>query len=228
VRRESSELDVPLTRGKYTLAEFSHPAIEHLADDVYYVDLDRAEMSDLQKLIGDLASARGVVFDMRGYPNSNDDVLSYLLAGPAEVSGGMTLPRVIRPAHTRTSVMTWKTSKDELPVREPHIRGRVAFLTGPAAISYAETVMAIVEHYHLGAIVGSATAGTNGNVAQISTPSGCRTRFTGLRVAKPDGSRFHLVGIQPTIPASRTLAGVRAGRDEVLEKALAYVRAKTK
>jgi len=31
--------------------------------------------------------------------------------------------------------------------------------------------------------------------------------------------------VQPTIPASRTIAGVAAGRDEVLEAALAYVRA---
>ena len=43
-------------------------------------------------------------------------------------------------------------------------------------------------------------------------------------MTKHDGSRQHLIGIQPTIPASRTIAGVIAGRDEILEKALAYVR----
>lgn len=104
-------------------------------------------------------------------------------------------------------------------------RSGSAFLTGPGAISYAETVMAFVEHYHLGEIVGSATAGGNGNIAEIAGPTSCRTRFSGMRVTKHDGSRFHLVGVQPTIPASRTIAGVAAGRDEVLEKGLAYVRA---
>ena len=84
--------------------------------------------------------------------------------------------------------------------------------------------MGLVEHYHLGEIVGSATAGANGNFAQISEPTGCFSVFTGLRVTKSDGSRFHLIGIQPTIPVSRTIAGVAAGRDEVLEKALDYVR----
>jgi hypothetical protein len=58
----------------------------------------------------------------------------------------------------------------------------------------------------------------------IAEPSGCRTRFSGLRVTKHDGTRLHLLGIQPTIPASRTIEGVIADRDEVLEKALAYVR----
>jgi hypothetical protein len=58
----------------------------------------------------------------------------------------------------------------------------------------------------------------------IAEPTGCTTRFTGLRVTKANGSRFHLIGIRPTIPASRTIAGVAAGRDEVLERALAHVR----
>jgi len=31
------------------------------------------------------------------------------------------------------------------------------------------------------------------------------------------------VGIQPTIPVSRTIAGVAAGRDEVLERAIAFL-----
>jgi len=35
----------------------------------------------------------------------------------------------------------------------PHIAGRVAFVTGARAISYAESIMSIVEHYHLGLLV---------------------------------------------------------------------------
>ncbi len=224
LRHGPREIDVTLQRGSHVLQEFSHPAIEHVANDTYYVDLARAEMSAIEQMIDKLAQARGVVFDMRGYPRSNHAVLSYLLTSPVATSQGMAIPNVIRPDHVRGAVLTWKISEDQLPVREPHIRGRVAFLTGPNAISYSETIMAIVEHHELGAIVGSATAGTNGNAVEVTAPTGCRARFTGMRVTKPDGARFHLVGIQPTIPASRTVAGVVAGRDEVLEKALAYIR----
>jgi hypothetical protein len=39
-----------------------------------------------------------------------------------------------------------------------------------------------------------------------------------------DGRQHHLVGVQPTHPVARTLAGVRAGRDEELEAALALLR----
>jgi hypothetical protein len=44
-----------------------------------------------------------------------------------------------------------------------------------------------------------------------------------MRVLKHDGSRHHGVGIAPTVPVSRTIAGVIAGRDELLEKAIEAV-----
>ena len=44
-----------------------------------------------------------------------------------------------------------------------------------------------------------------------------------MRVLKHDGSRHHGVGIAPTVPVERTRAGVAAGRDELLERALEVV-----
>jgi C-terminal processing protease CtpA/Prc len=41
-----------------------------------------------------------------------------------------------------------------------------------------------------------------------------------MKVLKHDGSQHHGIGILPTVPVSRTRAGVAAGRDEVLERAL--------
>jgi C-terminal processing protease CtpA/Prc len=44
-----------------------------------------------------------------------------------------------------------------------------------------------------------------------------------MKVLKHDGSRHHGVGILPTIPVSRTIRGVAAGRDEVLERGIEAV-----
>jgi C-terminal processing protease CtpA/Prc len=41
-----------------------------------------------------------------------------------------------------------------------------------------------------------------------------------METLRHDGSRHHGVGIQPTIPVSRTLKGVAEGRDELLERAI--------
>lgn len=224
VRRGSANVSVTVGRIDRDVSEEpSHSPIERLDDGVYYVNLGRAPMSDIDAVMDRLATAPGVVFDLRGYPNSNHQVLSHLLTRPNDAHAWIAAPRVIRP--DRPSAPTsWEAGGWDLPVLQPHIGGRIAFLTGPGAISYAESVMGLVAYYHLGEIVGEATAGTNGDIAQISEPTGCNTFFTGRRVTKLDGSRHHLIGVSPTIPATRTITGVIAGRDEVLERALAYVR----
>lgn len=48
--------------------------------------------------------------------------------------------------------------------------------------------------------------------------------FTGHDVRHADGRQLQRVGLQPHFRVAPTLAGIRAGRDEVLERALAWIR----
>jgi hypothetical protein len=61
-------------------------------------------------------------------------------------------------------------------------------------------------------------------VNHIPLPAGFSVSFTGMKVLKHDGSPHHGVGIRPTIPASPTRAGIAAGRDELLEVAIAAAK----
>lgn len=228
VRRGGAEQDITVARRDTTLDVFSHPSIERLDGGLYYVDLTRAAAPEVEAAMERLASAPGVVFDLRDRPHDVERVLSHLLTRPDDAKTWLAVPHVIRPDPQASSISGWQTSGWELSVRQPHVAARVAFLVGPQSISSTESVLGLVEQYHLGEIVGSTTAGTNGNIAQIAEPSGCTSVFTGMRVTKLDGSLLHLVGFQPTIPASRTIAGVIAGRDEVLETAVAALRGSSK
>jgi C-terminal processing protease CtpA/Prc len=100
----------------------------------------------------------------------------------------------------------------------------VAFLADARAVSYTEGILGIVEHYALGAIVGQPTAGANGTINPFTLPGGYEVTWTGMRVRKHDGSPHHRVGIRPTRPVERTREGVRAGRNEVLQRAAATLR----
>jgi C-terminal processing protease CtpA/Prc len=223
IRRGAAELAIDVSRGEHVVSPSPmYAAIERLDDGIYYVDLTRASMADIDAVMAELARAPGVVFDVRGYPNGNHRILSHLLAVPATTKWGAA-PRIIRPNSAATP-SAWAWDGWNLPAVDPHIGGRVAFLTGPRAFSYSESIMGLVEYYHLGEIIGGVTAGSNGEVAQISTPMGCDTTFTGRLITKLDGSRHYLTGFSPTVTATPTIAGVAAGRDEVLERALEYVR----
>ena len=84
--------------------------------------------------------------------------------------------------------------------------------------------MGYVKDRKLATIIGGPTAGTNGNIVTFATPGGFAITFTGMRVTGHDGrAQHHMVGIAPDIRLEPTLAGVRTGRDELLERALAQL-----
>ena len=72
-------------------------------------------------------------------------------------------------------------------------------------------------------VIGSTTAGADGNVSQIPLPGGLRTIISGIAVFYPDKRPTQRIGILPDIEARQTLDGIRTGRDEVLEAALRHI-----
>ncbi|HEX2207811.1 MAG TPA: S41 family peptidase, partial [Longimicrobium sp.] len=189
---------------------------------IWYVDLDRVTPAQLQAAMPDLERAAGLVFDMRGYPDGLNpmEFFSHLIREPGQ-SAQWHIPVVTRP--DAPGARHDARGRWELQPGAPYLAAPRAFITDGRAISFAESMMGIVEAYRLGEIVGQPTAGTNGNVNPFELPGGYSIGFTGMRVLKHDGSRHHGVGILPTVPARRTRAGVAAGRDELLEKAIEVV-----
>ena len=62
-------------------------------------------------------------------------------------------------------------------------------------------------------VMGSSTAAADGNVSRIYLPGNIMT----------DGTETQRVGIVPDIEIKTTIKGIRAGKDELLEKAIEIV-----
>jgi C-terminal processing protease CtpA/Prc len=186
---------------------------------IWYVNLDHLALEFWTENLPNLANASAVIFDMRGYPTiAVQDVLGHLTDKPIH-SGQFNVPTYTRPDREDASYdpPNWWT----IAPAAPRLKGKIIFLTGPHAVSWAESVMGTVAYNHLATIVGATTAGTNGDVDPSHLPGGYFFQFTGLRVLAEDGSRFFGIGIKPDVPVEPTIAGIRAGRDEVLDKAVA-------
>jgi C-terminal processing protease CtpA/Prc len=194
--------------------------IAEVRPGIFYVDLSRIDDADFNAAIDELAAADGVVFDMRGYPwLAPEAAFKHLLDKPV-TSPWFNIPIVTQPDRKGWD---WRSTYFFLTPEAPRLTGRIAFLINGRVLSYAESLMGIVEGEHLGSLVGGPTAGTNGGADLLPVAGGYSLRFTGMDVRKKDGSPHHGVGIQPTVPVGRTLAGVLAGRDEVLEKGIEVV-----
>ena len=206
------------------VATYTEPRPDKIAEiepGIIYVDLDRISEPDWIAVVPRLEKAKGIIFDMRGYPGQPGiEVLAHLTdttirSAKWNVSSAAMPDRLDSPF----AESGWDVSPEK-----PYFSARRVFLTDGRAISYAETVMGIVEHYKLGEIVGGPTAGTNGNVNPFKLPGGYIVSWTGMKVLKHDGSQHHGIGITPTVLVSRTRKGVAAGKDEILLRGLEVVK----
>jgi C-terminal processing protease CtpA/Prc len=193
-----------------------------LEPGIFYLNLDQITDADFNQALPKLEQAKGIIFDLRGYPrlNNPNNFFSRLSDKPL-TSAQWLIPEISRPDRQQ---MKFRKSNWQIAPSAPFLRAKKAFITDGRAISYAESCLGIVEYYKLAEIVGAPTAGTNGNVNFFQLPGGFRVVWTGMKVLKHDGSRHHGVGILPTAPVARSRAAIAAGRDELLERALEIVK----
>jgi C-terminal processing protease CtpA/Prc len=102
--------------------------------------------------------------------------------------------------------------------------GKTVMLVDERTISQAEHTGLFLEAANGTKFIGSPTQGANGDVTNLSVPGGIYVRFSGQGVWHADGRQLQRLGLQPTVEVRPTLLGIRAGKDEVLEVAIEYLK----
>lgn len=195
--------------------------------DIYYLDLDALSMEDINELMPKLQESQSIICDLRGYPKGNHDLIRHIMPVDDSTAFWMRIPQIIYPDYQR--IAGYKTFGWDLTRLKPDLsKKHIVFITDGSAISYAESYMGYIKSYQLATIVGQPTAGTNGNVNSFTLPGGYGISWTGMEVRQHDRSVFHGVGIVPDVYVTKTIAGVREGKDEFLEKAIEVARNKMK
>ena len=101
--------------------------------------------------------------------------------------------------------------------------GKVVILVDEVSQSQAEyTAMAFRASPHA-IVVGSTTAGADGNVSEFAFPGGLHTMISGIGVFYPDKKPTQQIGIVPDKVVYPTIEGIRDGRDEVLEEGIRQI-----
>lgn len=193
-----------------------------LDDNIYYLNLGKIEMDTITSLLPQLQQAKGIICDLRGYPNGNHDFISHLLKEKDNSKEWMRVPKIVYPDQEKSTgfeYFGW-----ELQPRKPYLGDKnVVFIIDGRAISYAESYMSFIEGYELATIVGQPTAGTNGNINPFTLLGNYTISWTGMKVVKHDGSQLHAIGVLPDIYVNKTIDGLKSGKDEFLEKAIEII-----
>src|SRR6185295_12489461 len=104
--------------------------------------------ADFTAALPKLEKARGLVFDMRGYPAKLDafKFFPHLTRTPLKSAQWHT-PHIAQPDRAEMNFV--RGGEWTIPPKEPFLAAKRAFITDGRAISYAESCMGIVEHYQL-------------------------------------------------------------------------------
>ena len=217
-------VDVTVTRtvnGAY--APDRGAALQEPEPGIIYLDLARLGPAEFSAALPRLAAAKGLVFDLREPPPSlSPDALLAPLVEATVTSPQVHVPQIVRPDREATSFT--RAGEWRVEPRAPRLAAPKVFLAGPRSIAYAESLLAVVDQYTLGRIVGEPTAGTDGPINRFQLPGDYTVFFTGAKVLRHDGRPLHGVGITPDVVVPPTRAGAAAGRDEALERAIALLR----
>lgn len=191
-----------------------------------------AALKLFEENIDAIMAASGLILDLRGNGGGSTthgwDILTWLSAEPLIGT---------RSRHRVGDTLERARSGSETPVRwrelggDPYRRARPRTFAGPVAMlidartySAAEDTAAAFRLMDRGAIIGEPSGGSTGQPLFLDLPGGGSARICVKRDSWPDGSDFVGVGIIPDIEVRATVDDVRAGRDPVMQRGIAYLR----
>ncbi len=187
-----------------------------------YADLDLLLPEQVDAMFSALGQTDSLILDMRGYPEK----IIPLLTARLNVHGVRPATAFSRPVLSAREAMGVREVfvQTTVPARSAPYSGKVIMLLNEMTQSRAEHTAMSVEAATPVTFIGSPTAGANGDITNTVLPGNIQVWFTGQEVRHVDGKPLQRVGIQPHIPSAPTLAGLRAGRDDVLERAISFAR----
>ena len=218
------ERSVTLTRLEDAWEETGRtgPLFRVLPGNIGYADLGRLPADQVDSMFERLKDTRAIIFDMRGYPLGTAwPIAPRLTSADMSVAAQFSRPVATTPDTSERTQLTFAQTLPHTDKRR-YLHPTV-MLIDERTLSQAEHTGLFLRAANGTKFIGSPTAGANGDVTAIVLPGGLRLYFSGHSVRHADGRQLQRLGLVPDVPVRPTIAGVRAARDEVLERAVRYL-----
>jgi hypothetical protein len=197
------------------------PMYKLLSENIGYISLGKIEADSLPAIFKKFEKTRGIIIDIRNYPK---EFMPFAMAEYIKASASpfvkFTAGDLNNPGSFR-----WTPALSNGPTgSKTGYKGAVIILVNENSQSQAEYTTMALRTAPRAVVMGSQTAGADGNVSFVSFPGGFSTMFSGIGVFYPDGKETQGIGIVPDVVVMPTQKGITEGKDEVLEKAKEYIQ----
>ncbi|MFD2892759.1 S41 family peptidase [Flavobacterium chuncheonense] len=189
-----------------------------LNNNIGYITLQSIKEDDIDKIKNEFENTNGIIIDIRNYPSTFVPFTlgSYFMSTPTPFVK-FTNATINNPGE-----FTF-TNNLEIPNEEKTYKGKLVVLINELSQSQAEYTTMAFKAGDNTTVIGSTTAGADGNVSTIMLPGGLRTMISGIGVYYPNGKETQKIGIIPDIEVNPTIKGIREGKDELMEKAIEVI-----
>jgi C-terminal processing protease CtpA/Prc len=189
-----------------------------LTNDVAYLKLSSVQAAKSASYIQSAVGTKGLIIDIRNYPS---EFVVFSL-GSLLVSDPTNFVRFTNGDVTNPGAFHWGATLGLTP-QQPHYAGKVVILVDEETQSQAEYTTMAFRTAPGAIVIGSTTAGADGNVSAVPLPGGFSSYISGLGVFYPDNRPTQRVGIIPDVVVTPTIEAIRAGRDELIEEAMRQI-----
>ncbi len=192
--------------------------------DIAYINNGSLKKRHLPGIWNDLKNTKGLIIDNRNYPSDFPiyDLCRYLMPestpfvrftnGSIENPGLFTFHKELKTGYRNRD----------------YYKGKVVILVNEISQSSSEFHAMAYRVNPNATVIGSTTAGADGDVSQFLLPGGISTMISGIGVYYPDGKETQRMGILPDVEVKPSIKGVAEGRDEVMEKAIDLINSSKK
>lgn len=201
---------------KYEVKDSSFAFIDK---DIAYINHGALMTKDVPRISKELKNAKALIIDDRNYPaNFPIFKLSKLLVPK------LTPFVKFSNGSIKTPGLFVYTDNLKVGGNSDYFKGKIVILVNETTQSSAEYHAMAYRTAPNATVMGSTTAGADGNVSTIRLPGGITTMISGIGIYYPDGTETQRVGIVPDIEVKPTVEGIQNDKDEVLEKAIEFIR----
>lgn len=191
---------------------------QRLSPEVAYLKLSSVKQAEVTAYIDKAAGTKGLIIDIRNYPS---EFMPFAL-GSLLVDKQSPFARFTAGDLNNPGAFHWGEPLSISP-KEPRYTGKIVILVDEVSQSQAEYTTMALRTAPGAKVLGSTTAGADGNVSAIPLPGGLRSMISGIGVFYPDKRPTQKIGILPDIEVKPTIAGLREGRDELVEEAIRQI-----
>ncbi|MEO0570733.1 MAG: S41 family peptidase [Bacteroidota bacterium] len=211
--------DKELNRYRWYKKEPNEKSYRWLDSDIGYITLKNIKDSDIEPIQNNFLNAKGIVIDIRNYPS----FFVVFELGQFFINRPTAFARFSRANKNTPGEFILDKRVTIFPGKN-RFKGKLVILVNELSQSQSEfTAMAFRAAPNC-IIIGSTTAGADGNVSRIGLPGAMGSMISGIGVHYPDGSETQRIGIVPDIEIKPTIEGIKNGRDELLEKAIELIK----